>query len=170
MTDLVDLTGTGIAGLWRYPVKGLLGEALSEVTFDQRGLVGDRSWAIVGEDGKFGSGKTTRRFRRMPNLFTMSARTEPDGDVIVSGAGWEGSVHASHTADRVSEVVGERVTLRPEGTVPHHDEGGVHVVTMSSIRFADGIEAARLRPNLLLEGPGGEPIEDSWVGELLGRC
>lgn len=152
-----------IAGLWRYPVKGLLGETAEAATFDGRGMTGDRNWAVVGLDGKLGSGKTTRRFRRMPNLFTMSARTH-DREVLVTVNGWEGSVTDPTTAARVSEVIGERVTLEPERVVPHHDEGGVHVVTTTSLRLIDGVDVRRLRPNVLIECSGEGPIEDSWIG------
>jgi uncharacterized protein YcbX len=55
----------------RYPIKSLLGERLSTVEVDQRGLVGDRLWAVRDADGKLGSGKNTRRFRRMPGLFML---------------------------------------------------------------------------------------------------
>lgn len=152
-----------IAGLWRYPVKGLLGETVEAATFDDRGMTGDRNWAVVGLDGKLGSGKTTRRFRRMPNLFTMSARTH-DREVLVTVNGWEGSVTDPTTAARVSEVIGERVTLEPERVVPHHDEGGVHVVTTTSLRLIDGVDVRRLRPNVLIDCSGEGPIEDSWIG------
>lgn len=44
----------------RYPVKSILGESLSSVSVDHRGLFGDRLWAIRNIEGKFGSGKTTQ--------------------------------------------------------------------------------------------------------------
>lgn len=153
--------------LWRYPVKGLLGERLNRCVFDERGIEGDRWWAIVGADGKLASGKTTRRFRRMPNLFAMSARTTEDGDVLVRIENWEGSVHDPVTAMRVSEVVAEPVTLRPEAVTRHHDEGGVHIVTTASLRFLNGIDRRRLRPNLVLDADGDEPLEDGWPGKTL---
>jgi uncharacterized protein YcbX len=147
-------------------VKGLLGEALDEVHVDERGVVGDRSWAVVGADGKLGSGKTTRRFRRMPRLFTMASRTVED-DVFVRVGDWEGSVHDPETARRVSDVVGEPVTLERESTVRHHDEGGLHLVTTATLRQLDDVDARRLRPNIVLEVDGAQQVEDSWTGREL---
>ena len=141
-----------IAGLWRHPVKGLLGESLDEATFTERGVVGDRSWAVVGVDGKLGSGKTTRRFRRMPNLFTMSSAIVDDV-VIVTIGDWRGEAGDPATARRVSEVVGETVTLQPASAIPVrvHDEGPVHVLTTSLLANED---ARRFRPNIVLDGDG----------------
>lgn len=62
--------------LYRFPVKSILGESLPCVTMDERGLAGDRWWAIRNAAGKFGSGKTTRRFQYMRGLFALRARYE----------------------------------------------------------------------------------------------
>ena len=155
-----------VAGLWRYPVKGLLGEAIDVAHVDARGIAGDRWWAIVGADGKIASGKTTRRFRRMPDLFTMSSRTVDD-DVLVRVRDWEGSVHDTETATRISDVVGEQVTLRQESSVRHHDEGGLHLVTTSTLRHLDDMDVRRLRANVLLDTDGDEPSENDWIGREL---
>jgi len=72
-----------VAELWRYPVKSLGGERLACATLEPRGLTGDRLWAVRGEDGRIGSGKTTRRFRRMPHLLSLTARTDTDGVVWI---------------------------------------------------------------------------------------
>ena len=48
-----------VAELWRYPVKSLLGEQLPEVEVDERGVIGDRLYAVTDRDGKLGSGKTS---------------------------------------------------------------------------------------------------------------
>ncbi|WP_405420476.1 hypothetical protein [Streptomyces erythrochromogenes] len=39
-----------------------------------RGLVGDRLYAVRDGDGRFGSGKNTRRFRRMDGLLHLRSR------------------------------------------------------------------------------------------------
>ena len=44
-----------VVGLWRYPVKSMAGEELSEVEVSWHGLAGDRRWAFV-RDGMVDSG------------------------------------------------------------------------------------------------------------------
>jgi uncharacterized protein len=53
-----------ISQFWRYPVKSMLGERRQSLTVEQRGVQGDRLYAVRDADGKFGSGKNTRRFRK----------------------------------------------------------------------------------------------------------
>lgn len=60
-----------IERIWRYPIKSTGGELLGEAAVDARGLVGDRLYAVRDAEGKFGSGKSTRRFRRMPGLLHL---------------------------------------------------------------------------------------------------
>src|SRR5262245_29154191 len=44
-----------VVGLWRYPVKSMAAELLSEVDVSWHGLVGDRRWAFI-RDGVAESG------------------------------------------------------------------------------------------------------------------
>ncbi|HEU5109086.1 MAG TPA: MOSC N-terminal beta barrel domain-containing protein, partial [Micromonosporaceae bacterium] len=60
--------------LWRYPVKSTGGERVDRVAVEFRGLAGDRLWAVRDAAGKFGSGKSTRRFRHMPGLLRLGSR------------------------------------------------------------------------------------------------
>jgi len=46
-----------------------------------------RIWAVRGKDGRIGSGKTTRRFRRMPHLLSLTAHTDPNGVVWIAFPG-----------------------------------------------------------------------------------
>ncbi len=57
-----------VRALFRYPVKSLAGETVSELSFNARGAVGDRRFALYDRDGKIGSGKSTRRFNRIEGL------------------------------------------------------------------------------------------------------
>lgn len=71
-----------IKRLWRYPVKSLLGESLTELPIDRRGAVGDRWYAISNSQGQFGSGKNTKRFRKIEGLFDFQAEYDNEVPVI----------------------------------------------------------------------------------------
>src|SRR5438552_3092377 len=60
-----------VVGLWRYPVKSMMGEELNAVEVTERGLVGDRAYAVVdASDGKVASAKNPRKW---PELFDFRA-------------------------------------------------------------------------------------------------
>ena len=59
--------------LWRYPVKSMIGERLSETEVKQRGLLGDRAYALRDtSDGKIATAKNPRKWPN-PNLFEYRA-------------------------------------------------------------------------------------------------
>jgi uncharacterized protein len=60
-------TATGrIVSLWRYPVKSMLGEELNSSYVTERGLVGDRSYALIDkETGKVASAKNPRKWGKL---------------------------------------------------------------------------------------------------------
>ncbi|MFD0488374.1 MOSC N-terminal beta barrel domain-containing protein [Saccharopolyspora spinosporotrichia] len=61
--------------IWRYPVKSVGGELVERADVDERGLVGDRLYAVRDAEGRFGSGKNTRRFRRMAACWSCAPAT-----------------------------------------------------------------------------------------------
>lgn len=65
-----------IVALWRYPVKSMQGEELNASEVGERGLLGDRAYALVdAHDGKIASAKNPRKW---PNLFAFrAAYSEP---------------------------------------------------------------------------------------------
>jgi uncharacterized protein YcbX len=101
--------------LWRYPVKSMGGECLERVTLGAGGDPGDRGWAVRDEAaGEIRGGK------KLPQLMRCSARylrdpagaaippaeiTLPDGTVV--------SCDAADVAERLSALIGRRVTLWP---------------------------------------------------------
>src|SRR5436309_1071792 len=57
MSDVVGSVGS----LWRFPIKSMRGEKLESADLTERGLVGDRAYALVDTDtGKVMSGKSPR--------------------------------------------------------------------------------------------------------------
>src|SRR2546422_7736496 len=60
-----------VVALWRYPVKSMMGEELNSSEVTQRGLLGDRAYALVdAETGKVASAKNPRKW---PRLFDFRA-------------------------------------------------------------------------------------------------
>lgn len=164
--------------LWRYPVKSLLGERLDRVAVDSRGIVGDRVFAVRDRAGKFGSGKTTRRFRRLAGLFDLSAETvgervlvhAPDGGVLPVG---------DPALDRFFTMrYHEPLAVVREGNVSHFDAGPLHLITTASLAWVDseyGSSAGdprRYRPNIVIETAAVGLVENNWIGSELaiGSC
>jgi uncharacterized protein YcbX len=65
-----------VVALWRYPVKSMMGEELNSTEVTDRGLLGDRQFAVVDRaTGKVGGAKNPRKWgnfltfgRPMPRL------------------------------------------------------------------------------------------------------
>jgi len=162
-----------IEQLWRYPVKSFLGEPRDAVTLDKRGVEGDRLFAVRDARGKFGSGKTTRRFQRIDGLFRFQAEGG-DGGVpeIVFPAGGRVSGADPRVHAALSEALGQPVTLAREAGVSHFDAGAVHLLTTASLRWLGTLlggmpDARRFRPNLVVGAPGDGPVEQEWRGAVL---
>ena len=164
-----------VAELWRYPVKSLAGERCDELAFDSRGAEGDRGFALYGADGKIGSGKTTRRFRRIERLLHYSASLEDRVPVIDFPDG--SRLRASDPAvdPALSAGLGEPIAVRPEHGVAHFDVAPVHLLSAASLRWlaarlgdAKATDVRRFRPNILLEvSATRDRPEDDWLGHTL---
>ena len=65
-----------LVSVWRYPVKSMLGEELNAAEVTERGLLGDRAYALV--DSADGKAATAKNPRKWPRLFDFRAAfTEP---------------------------------------------------------------------------------------------
>ena len=52
-----------VGALWRYPVKSMMGERVETVVVTERGILGDRAYALVDQNtGKLGSVKNPRKW------------------------------------------------------------------------------------------------------------
>jgi len=64
-------TAGAVAAMWRYPVKSMLGEEISSTIVTDRGLLGDRAYALVDQaTGKVVSAKNPRKW---PSMFAFRA-------------------------------------------------------------------------------------------------
>jgi uncharacterized protein len=112
-----------VTALYRYPVKSMLGESLERCRIDERGILGDRAYALVDvETGAVASAKVPRFWG---GLLDFSARCvdEPQRAATpsVEITFPDGSVHHSGDADidaALSAAIGRDVRLiatPPEG-------------------------------------------------------
>lgn len=60
-----------VASLWRYPIKSMLGEELTATEVTERGLLGDRAYALV--DSVDGKAATAKNPKKWPTLFGFRA-------------------------------------------------------------------------------------------------
>jgi uncharacterized protein YcbX len=106
-----------VVSIWRYPVKSMMGEELNSSYVTERGLMGDRVYAIIDQQtGKVASAKNPGKWGKLFDFraaFIDSLQTAdnippvritlPDGSHIFSN---QGEIH--HT---LSKVLGREVTL-----------------------------------------------------------
>ncbi|NUR26604.1 MAG: MOSC domain-containing protein [Catenulispora sp.] len=188
--------GTVVA-LWRYPVKSMRGEQVAGAAVDARGLVGDRRWAVWDPEGRFGSCKDTRRFRRMDGLLDFvagypdapdiaDAPTSPNAPAspedtavgapqLLAPDGARHPVPSPAADDAVRAHIGrDDVRLMPEAETPHHDAAPLHLLSTATLDWYRQqlqdvpTDERRLRPNLVVRLPGAQAFaEDAWHGRRL---
>jgi len=118
-----------VVSFWRYPVKSMMGEELNAADITERGVLGDRAYALVDRsDGKVASAKNPRKW---PALFDFRAAyvhpprpgeklppvriTLPNGTVVTSEQG--------DLDQLLSDALGRRVALETRAPeTPHLEE------------------------------------------------
>ncbi len=103
-----DVTAGRISALYRYPVKSMMGETLSEGLFSHQGLEGDRSWAV--RDEKRGG---IRGGKKLPQLMTLRAESHESAPQIVAPNGESRMASAPEINDWLSAVLDHPVSLWP---------------------------------------------------------
>ncbi|MFN2348422.1 MAG: MOSC domain-containing protein [Thioalkalivibrio sp.] len=98
-----------IKEIWRYPVKGMAGERIDACSVDERGIGGDRTWALRDV-----AREEVQSCKTRPQLLTCSARATGDGQVEVTlpDGSTLGSDHA-RIHERLSALTGKASTLEP---------------------------------------------------------
>lgn len=71
-----------VGALWRYPVKSMMGEELNAVALTERGLIGDRAYALIDrETGKVASAKQPRKWARLFDCRASFVEEPQDGRI-----------------------------------------------------------------------------------------
>jgi len=173
MSDDSGVASVGrVVGLWRYPVKSMGAESLSEVEVSWHGFQGDRRWAFIRNDApRSGFPWFTLRQRNdmshyvpqfadpsKPDTSKTLVKT-PSGDIL--------------NVDDPSLGL----ELCPEGARVIKQDRGVFdtfplslITTQTIARLSeivgDELDVLRFRPNILVEADDDAPfLEDSWVGQ-----
>lgn len=182
-----------VRALWRYPVKSMRGEALERACVSERGVVGDRQWALV--ETTYGGLISARAFPRMLEARAFWAgdpakdvparvRIElPDGSHYDAGADDAAAAMAAmlkrdlrferirSTPLSVAEI---DAIMRGEGALPARDffdEDVLHLLATGTLAHLRRLEPSadfdprRFRPNILVETEDDADgfVEDRWL-------
>lgn len=159
-----------VVAIRRYPVKAMVGEDLQTADLIDRGLAGDRWFAVVDGEGRLACARDSRRFRRHDEVLDYAAATHGDR-VRVSHGQDEWWVGDPALDDHLSQTLQTRVSVKPEGATSHMDDSPVSVIGTASLRwcaerYGGRPDARRLRANVVVETE--EPfVEESWTGREL---
>lgn len=160
-----------VESLRRYPVKAMGGEPLTSVEIDERGVAGDRWFAVVDAAGRLGSAKTTRRLRRLDPVLAHTATTTGRGVRVQAGGETWAAGEAALDA-HLSRLCEMPVAVRPEEGASHQDDGALSLVGSASLdwcarRWGVAADPRRLRVNIVVATD--EPfVEETWDEVAVG--
>lgn len=143
-----------VAGLWRYPVKSMAGEPLSEATITPDGIPGDRLVHVRGPEG-------VRTSRRHYKLLGLKGTLGTDGEARVNGLPWR----SDEALALVKQAAGDDAWLAAYDGPERFDILPLLVATDGAVA-SFGRDVRRLRPNLLIGGVSGLD-ERAWPGAEL---
>jgi uncharacterized protein YcbX len=146
--------GLHVAGLWRYPVKSLAGERLSDARLEIGGIPGDRVVWVVGPEA-------VRTARRQHRLLGLQGTSGPGGVPLIDGHPW----HSPRALALVRAAAGEDAWLEESDDPGRFDILPLLVATDGAVA-AFGRDVRRLRPNILIGGVEGLD-EITWPGSEL---
>ncbi len=175
MSKFCDAVPVGrVVGLWRYPVKSMGAEVLSESHVSWNGLAGDRRWAFI-RDNVVRSGfpwLTLRERGDMSQYFpSFTDRSKPDTSPTVVQTP-SGVVLDIADPALVSELCprGAQVIRQSRGIFDTFPLSLITTQTISRLGeiVGDRLDVQRFRPNILVEAADDTPFpEDAWVGRVL---
>lgn len=137
-----------VVSMWRYPVKSMLGEELNATEVMERGLMGDRAYALVdAETGAIISAKLPRKWSVLFNC--RAALNSPDQVKITLP---DGSVVMGDRAD-VNEILSEAFGRKVKLSTAAPAEPSIEMYTpdIEGIPDADAETNAAIRPNTFFD-------------------
>ena len=115
------MSTASVATIYRYPVKSMMGETLSEADIGEAGIPGDRGWAV--RDEKRGG---IRGGKKIPQLMTLAAKSGTAAPLITAADGDSASASSERINDWLSGKLNHPVTLwtlLPADQLDHYRRG-----------------------------------------------
>jgi uncharacterized protein YcbX len=144
-----------LSEIWRYPVKSMGGEQLTEAEIGEDGVPGDRVVHVEDERGRI----VTSRSR--PRLLLHHGALGNDGEPRVDGRPWR----MPDVAVDVVAAAGPGTRLVRDDALERFDVLPLLVATDGAIASL-GYDRRRFRPNLVIGGVPGLTERD-WQGRTL---
>ncbi len=157
--------------LWRYPVKSMAGERVTQIQVGELGLADDRKVLVRGGNGRVVTSRTHHQ------LLGLKGTLGADGQPQISGHVW----NSPEALALVRKAVGADAELFYYGGPERFDVLPLLVATDGAISYM-GFDSRRLRPNIIVGGVEGLQ-EREWPGhhlrigeavihaaQLRGRC
>jgi len=142
-----------VAQIWRYPVKSMGGERLEAVSVSANGLPGDRAWAVRDEvRGGIRGAKKIPGLMRCKSRYPLPPTPERDLAEITLPDGSQLTTHDRDASKRISEAVGQPVTLwplQPAHRLEHYRRGAPsHTDVPTELRSLFGLLPDEPLPDL----------------------
>ena len=141
--------------LWRYPVKSMAGERVTQIQVDKLGLADDRKVLVRGANGRVITSRTHHQ------LLVLKGTLGADGQPHISGHIW----NSPEALALVRKAVGVEAELFYYDGPERFDVLPLLVATDGAISHM-GFDGRRLRPNIIVGGVEGLQ-EREWPGHRL---
>ncbi len=160
-----------VVGLWRYPVKSMGAQSLTEAEVSWHGLPGDRRWAFIRNDApRSGFPWFTIRQRvdmnRYQPSFADPAKPDTSKTLVTTPSGDTFAVD-DPALGRDLCPAGIQVIKQDRGVFDTFPLSLVTIQTIAKLSEMVGekLDVLRFRPNILVDACRDTPFqEDSWVG------
>jgi uncharacterized protein YcbX len=160
------LVGGTIAELWRFPVKSMAGEQLTETAVGPEGLEGDRRYAFIDSAANRGDKPLTGR--QLKQLLAYRARVVAGSVEVLAPGGRRLDMPAAHA--EIQDLAGRPLALR-DSHGSNYDDAHLLILSLATLdRFeaehGSTIDRRRFRGNALVAGLAADE-EVAWLGRPL---
>lgn len=177
-------TSYRIAGLWRYPVASIGGEAVSSAIVGAQGVMGDRMYGLF--DAVSRAPAAPEKDRRWHKALSLTATLNDDGTTTIRFPdNNEIELSAASAPIHLSDFFGFDVGIGQIGSEPYGTDFPslqhrqphfpIHLLSTGSLgylaqlREVDSVDVRRFRPNILLQPTTNDEeacfAEAAWIGK-----